>query len=327
MTIAREYVGLHIIRDRQARRIYLSQAMLIDRLLEKEFSGIMTREGLTGNDLRYNPDSALRKWESLCPCATPFDYKMSRISVADCPAVPDPGLIHWMQVTVGVLLYSLHTRPDIMYAVHQLSRIVHNPGPAHVKALDHLFRYLAGTVDLAFIVGNWTDIDRSFPSGFHGNADASHKNAELNYRGITGITVFFLGTLVLSRSFVQDQVADSSCECEYYAYSAGVKDMESVRLLIRDLCPFGVDLPEIPTLFVDCEPVIAVANGASTRSCTKHIDFKVWLCRDYVGRKVVQLTYVPTAMQIADFFTKQLGPGPYVVYRARFMSFLPTLIA
>ena len=68
---------------------------------------------------------------------------MGRISVADCPAIPDPGLIHWMQVTVGVLLYSLHTRPDIMYVVHQLSRIVHNPGPAHVKALDHLFRYLA----------------------------------------------------------------------------------------------------------------------------------------------------------------------------------------
>ena len=75
--------------------------------------------------------------------------------------VPDPGLIHWMQVTVGVLLYSLHTRPDFMHAVHQLSRIVHNPGPAHVKALDHLLCYLAGTVDLAFIVGHWTDIDRS----------------------------------------------------------------------------------------------------------------------------------------------------------------------
>ena len=86
-------------------------------------------------------------------------------------------------------------------------------------------------------------------------------------------------------------MADSSCECEDYAYSAGVKDMESVRLLIRDLCALGVDLPEIPTLFVDCEPAIAVANGASTRSRTKHIDFKVWLCRDYVGRKVVQHTY------------------------------------
>jgi hypothetical protein len=178
-------------------------------------------------------------------------------------------------------------------------------------------------VDLAFIVGNWTDIYRSFPSSFHGNADAGHKNAELNSRGITGITVFFLGTLVLSCSFVQDQVVDSSCECEYYAYSAGVKDMEYVR----DLSALGIDLPVIPTLLVDCAPAIAVANGASTRSRTKHIDFKVWFCRDYVSRKVIQLTYVPTAQQIADFFTQQLGPGPYVAYRVRVMSVLSALIA
>jgi hypothetical protein len=238
--------------------------MLINRLLDKESSSIMSSEGLTGNDLRHNPGGALRKWESLCPCALLFDAKMGRISLADGPVVPDPDLIHWMQVTVGVFLYSLHTRPDIMHTVHQLSRIVHIPGPAHVQALDHLLRYLAGTVDLAFKVGNWTDIDRSFPSGFHSNADASHKNAELNYCGITGITVFFLGTLVLSRSFVQDQVADSSCECEHYAYSAGVKDMEYVRLLIRYLNELGIDLPVIPTLLVDCAPAIAVANGAST---------------------------------------------------------------
>ena len=329
MSVAHEFVGLHIIRDRLARRIYLSQALLLDRLLEKEFMGIMSREGLTGNDLRYNPGSDLHKWEALCPCATPFDYKMARISLSDCPDVPDPSLIHWMQVNVGVLMYSLHTRPDIMHAVHQLSRIVHNPGPAHIKALDHLLRYLAGTMDLVFVVGNWTEIDRKFPSGFHGNADASHKNSEQNYRGITGIAIFFLGTLVLSRSFVQDQVADSSCECEYYVYSTGVKDMESVRLLIRDLLPMGLVLPDIPVLHVDCEPAIAVANGGSTRSRTKHwhIDFKIWLCRDYVARKLVQLVYVPTDQQIADFFTKQLGPGPYVLYRGRFMCFLPRLLA
>jgi hypothetical protein len=51
------------------------------------------------------------------------------------------------------------------------------------------------------------------------------------------------------------------------------------------------------------------------------------MCRDYVSRKVIQLTYVPTAQQIADFFTQQLGPGPYVAYRVRFMSVLPALIA
>ena len=166
-----------------------------------------------------------------------------------------------------------------------------------------------------------------FSATFHWNTDASHKNSEQNYRGITGIAIFFLGTLVLSRSFVQDQVADSSCDCEYYAYSTGVKDMESVHLLIRDLLPMGLVLPDIPVLHVDCEPAIAVANGGSTRSRTKHIDFKIWLCRDYVARKLVQLVYVPTDQQIADFFTKQLGPRLYVLYWGRFMCFLPRLLA
>ena len=57
---------------------------------------------------------------------------------------------------------------------------------------------------------------------------------------------------------------------KYYAYATGVKDMEYVRLLIRDLSALGIDLPVIPTLLVDCAPAIAVANGASTKSRTKH---------------------------------------------------------
>jgi hypothetical protein len=37
------FVGLEIIRDRDARKMYLSHATLIDRLLEQEFAGIMRR--------------------------------------------------------------------------------------------------------------------------------------------------------------------------------------------------------------------------------------------------------------------------------------------
>jgi hypothetical protein len=48
--IAVTFVGIDIIRDRYARKHYLSQATLIDRLLEQEFEGIMRRENL---DLRF----------------------------------------------------------------------------------------------------------------------------------------------------------------------------------------------------------------------------------------------------------------------------------
>ncbi len=57
---------------------------------------------------------------------------------------------------------------------------------------------------------------------------------EFDFRFITGIGVFAWGTLLLSHSFVQDQVSASSCEAEYHASSA-VKDLEYVRLLPHDL--------------------------------------------------------------------------------------------
>jgi len=57
--IAHEFVGDVPHSRPNARKIYLSQALLIDCLLETEFGGIMQREDLTGNDLRYNLGHAL----------------------------------------------------------------------------------------------------------------------------------------------------------------------------------------------------------------------------------------------------------------------------
>ncbi len=81
-----------------------------------------------------------------------------------------------MQVFVGTLFYILNTHLDLVHPVHQLARFVHNPGPSHIKALDHVLHYLAGTGDLCLIIGNWTDTDLRFLAGFHSNADSSHKN-------------------------------------------------------------------------------------------------------------------------------------------------------
>jgi hypothetical protein len=121
--------------------MYLSQAILLDRLLEQEFAGIMRRGNLTSNDLRYIPGKELHKLEQLCPCFTPFDHKMHKLSIVNSPALPDQAHVHGMQVAVGTLMYILNSRPDLPHSVHQVACFVHNPGPAHVKALDHILRY------------------------------------------------------------------------------------------------------------------------------------------------------------------------------------------
>ena len=93
---------------------------------------------------------------------------MPKLSLVDSPEIPDPALVHWMQVAVGTLMYILNSRPDLTHPVHQVACFVHNPGQAHVKALDHMIhilRYSAGTGDLCLIVGNWTHVDVRFLAG------------------------------------------------------------------------------------------------------------------------------------------------------------------
>jgi hypothetical protein len=63
-----------------------------------------------------------------------------------------------------------------------------------------------------------------------------------------------------------------------------------------------------------------MSQGPTHRSRTKHIDLTLAPCRDYVMRGRVRLEHCSTFAQIADMFTKQLGPSIFLLYRARFMS-------
>ncbi len=76
-----------------------------------------------------------------------------------------------------------------------------------------------------------------------------------------------------------------------------------VMLMVLDL----IFPPFQPSMLTG--PGIAVDKGAPERLRTKHIEFEIWICRDYVCRESVQLVYVHTDLQIADFFRKQLRPG------------------
>ena len=78
-------------------------------------------------------------------------------------------------------------------------------------------------------------------------------------------------------------------------------------------------------MLVDSAPAMAISQGPTNRSRTKHIDFTIALARDYLRRGRAVMEHCPTAEQIADMWTKQLGPGPYSVFRSRFMGLVPFL--
>ena len=61
---------------------------------------------------------------------------------------PNRGAIQRYQAAVGALMYAaVSTRPDISFAVGQLSQYASNPDKSHIKALTQVFRYLRGAPD------------------------------------------------------------------------------------------------------------------------------------------------------------------------------------
>ena len=99
----------------------------------------------------------LHKWEpwQLCPCSTPFDYKMPKLSLVDSPEILDPALVHWMQVAVGTLMYILDSRPDLIHPVHQVACFVHNPGPAHCDMSRHLIIMISCVIWQGLVIFVW----------------------------------------------------------------------------------------------------------------------------------------------------------------------------
>ena len=65
---------------------------------------------------------------------------------------PDPQTVTEFRAKIGSLIYAVkQTRLDIDYPLSVLAKHMGNPGPAHIKALHQLLRYLKGTQDLGLM--------------------------------------------------------------------------------------------------------------------------------------------------------------------------------
>ena len=83
------------------------------------------------------------------PVATPIVSRLSQHNAGERLSPADHATY---RMVVGSLLYlACWTRPDISFAVSELSRFVSAPAVAHMKAVKHLLRYLKGTMALGIV--------------------------------------------------------------------------------------------------------------------------------------------------------------------------------
>ena len=121
---ARQILGMHIIRDRSKKQLWLSQEKYVTKVLQ-----------------RFNMSEAKPVGSTL-----PTNCKLS--GKAEMMKIPYAS-------AVGSLMYAMVcTQPDIGYAVEVVSRFMSNPGKEHWNAVKWILRYLKGTSNMCLRFGS-----------------------------------------------------------------------------------------------------------------------------------------------------------------------------
>ncbi|GMF18158.1 unnamed protein product [Phytophthora fragariaefolia] len=210
--------------------------------------------------------------ENAKPCLTPLEPGV-HLTRADEPQTEDDKVkmkAKPYRSLVGSLMYlACGTRPDISVAVAKLSPFLENPGEKLWDAGIKVVRYLLKSKDV----------------------------------DIVGMMLMMCGAHVVWRSTFQKTVALSSTEAEYMALSDCVKECIWRRRLLKNM---GVDQVGATVIYEDNQGAMALAKNVGYQARTKHIDVRYHFIREKVPSNEVELVYVESKNQLADYLTKGL---------------------
>jgi hypothetical protein len=279
------YIGLNISRDRPNKRIFVSQSHMIEKL--------SSRFGMS----------------NLAPKSIPADPSIRLIankspkSEGEKTTSPYP-----YREAVGALLYlALMTRPDISYAVGQVSKYCQNPNESHWNAVTQIFAYLNGTMDF----GIWLGGERT---GLIGYTDADYAGDKNDYRSTSGSIFFFHGGPVSWSSKKQTCTVLSTTEAEYIAACEATKTAVWLSCLLQDFS--GTEQRKVP-MFCDNESAVRLAYNAEFHQRTKHVLVRYHYIRQQVAEGKIEVKYISTNDQLADIFTKALPSPKFITMRKR----------
>ena len=197
-------LGIEVDYDRVTRKLKISQSACITRMVDK-----------------FNQNDSKPVWNPSVQ-----GQFLSKTTQKDPKMANRP-----YRSLVGSLLYvATGTRPDIAFAVCQLSRHLEQPSEEHWKAAIRVLRYLKTTIDNGICYhGKRGDIEVSAFS------DADWASNKDNRRSTSGVMVMINKSPVIFKSKIQQSVALSTAEAEYIALSLCVQEILWIKSLLSEL--------------------------------------------------------------------------------------------
>ena len=305
---AKQYLGMHIERDHDARMIYLNQTRYITKILER--FGMQDCKGIS--------------------------MPMEAATLLPCPSNPAKA-IKWTeyQSKVGNVMYAmLGTCPDLAFTVSTLSKYNLCPITAHHSVMGRVLRYLQATKNTGMLYKGESKISAMPKPVCYTDSDWAGDRDKRRSTG--GFVVMLCGGAVSWKTQKQDIVALSTTEAEYIALTEASKEVIWMRRLLRkietrNIESYSTDIwqyhddstmqwepaedtspPSLPilspptTICVDNQGAMKLADNLQFHNRTKHIDIRYHFVRDTLAAGEVILQHLPTADIVADVLTKPL---------------------
>ena len=214
------------------------------------------------------------------------------------------------QSVIGSLLYlMLGTRPNLAFAVTQMAKFAHNPSEDHLNKAKHIMRYLCGTRKYALVFDGHSD------GGLYAYCDSSYgedrSDPDRRHRSTQGYFFTLANGCVKWHSKTQTLISTSSTMAEYIALSDCARDCAWYKILFSEL---GRPMPFVP-IYGDSHGAIFNAQNPVTQKGIKHIEIRYHYLREQIEKGEVKVFAVPTSENVADMFTKNLGPMLFLKHR------------
>jgi transposase InsO family protein len=269
------FLGIHILRDRTKKCLWLSQAAYIDKIASKYGVNLAEKPPLT----------PMAETELL-----PSDHIASKASIR-----------LYQQMTGSLLFAAITTRPDCSFAVSRLARFNQNPSDKHHQAANRVIQYLYHTRSIALRFGPNSGM-RTFICA----SDASFADNSMDRKSSQGYLMMLFGGAIAWKANKQDTVTTSTTEAELLALSQTAKEAIFLSRLLKAL-NLRLDTP----LTIDCDnkQTLRLVTEESAKLATKlrHVDIHQHWLRQEFARKHINVQWVPTRDMMADGFTKALG--------------------
>ena len=203
---------------------------------------------------------------------------------------------------IGRLIYLTTTRPDLSFAVNQLSQFLSSPTTLHHQAATRILRYIKGTPGLGLFFSAQSDLR------LRAYCDADWATCVDTRRSVTGFCVYLGDSLISWHSKKQHTVSRSSCEAEYRSIAVTTCELQWLTFLLQDL---QLPIPGPASIYCDNTSAIHIAHNPSFHERMKHIELDCHLVREKIQQRLIHLLPVSTKFQLADMLTKALPPSSF----------------